>query len=203
MFTGLIERTGRIDNARELDHAREFTVTVPEWDDQLAAGESISIDGICLTVAGLVDQGFRVQAVKATLDRTTAGEWDSGRSLNLERALRASDRLGGHIVQGHVDATGDVVGLQRVGESVLLDVLLPEVVAEVTVLHGSITVDGVSLTVSELPEEDVARIALIPHTWNHTNLSRLVPGVRVNLEGDLIGRFVVGYLKRWALPALS
>src|SRR5687768_7339335 len=145
MFTGLVERVGRISDVRELDQAREFTISVPEWNDQLVPGESIAVDGICLTVAQLVDRGFRVQSVQATLDRTTAGEWESGRSVNLERALRASDRLGGHIVQGHVDATGEVVGLERMGESITLDLLLPDVVAEVSVLHGSITVDGVSL----------------------------------------------------------
>lgn len=203
MFTGLVERTGEISAIGELDKAREFTIRVPEWSDQLSIGESIAVDGICLTVAELSDIGFRVQAVNATLDRTTAGEWETGRMVNLERSLRAGDRLGGHIVQGHVDGTGTVEKLLRVGESMQLDVLLPDVVAEVTVLHGSITINGVSLTVSELPDDDVARIALIPHTWNHTNLSRLVPGDRVNLEGDLIGRFVVGYLKRWSLPALG
>jgi riboflavin synthase len=203
MFTGLVERTGEISAVGERDQAREFTISVPDWNDRLSLGESIAVDGICLTVAELFDHGFRVQTVHATLDRTTAGEWDTGRLVNLERSLRASDRLGGHIVQGHVDDTGTVVALQRVGESMQLDVLLPDVVAEVTVLHGSIAIDGVSLTVSELPEDDVARVALIPHTWNHTNLSRLVPGERVNLEGDLIGRFVVGYLKRWSLPALG
>ena len=203
MFTGLVERTGEISAVGELDNAREFTISVPAWNDPLLLGESIAIDGICLTVAEINDDGFRVQAVHATLDRTTAREWDTGRIVNLERSLRAGDRLGGHIVQGHVDATGTVEKLQRVGESMQLDVLLPEVVAEVTVLHGSSTIDGVSLTVSELQEDDVARIALIPHTWYDTNLSRLVPGERVNLEGDLIGRFVVGYLKRWSLPALG
>ena len=203
MFTGLVERTGQISAVGELKQAREFTITMPDWNDQLSLGESIAIDGICLTVAELIDDGFRVHAVQATLDRTTAGEWEAGRLVNLERSLRAGDRLGGHIVQGHVDATGTVEKLQRVGESMQMDVMMPEVVAEITVLHGSITIDGVSLTVSELPEDDVARIALIPHTWNHTNLSRLVPGERVNLEGDLIGRFVVGYLKRWSLPALG
>ena len=203
MFTGLVERTAEISAVSELDKAREFTIAVPDWNNQLSLGESIAIDGICLTLAEIVADGFRVQAVHATLHRTTAGDWDTGRLVNLERSLRAGDRLGGHIVQGHVDAIGTVEKLQRVGESMQLDVLLPEVVAEVTVLHGSITIDGVSLTVSELPEDDVARIALIPHTWNHTNLSRLVPGERVNLEGDLIGRFVVGYLKRWSLPALG
>jgi riboflavin synthase len=203
MFTGLVERVGRVTATRDLQQAREFSIAVPEWSGELKAGDSVSIDGICLTVVTLSDDGFGVQAVEPTLDRTTAGEWEIGRLVNLERALRAGDRMGGHIVQGHVDGTGEVLGIEPRDEQVTLDLILPNVVAEVTVLHGSITVDGVSLTVSELPEEDVARIALIPHTWSHTNLSRLVAGARVNLEGDLIGRYVVSYLKRWALPALG
>jgi riboflavin synthase len=144
-----------------------------------------------------------VQVITPTLERTTAAEWINGRVVNLERALRAQDRLGGHLVQGHIDATGTVLRIEQAGEDLEIELQLPEVVAEVTVLHGSIALDGVSLTVSDLPRDDVARVALIPHTRQHTNLSRLEPGTRVNLEGDLIGRFVVGYLKRWALPALG
>jgi len=137
-----------------------------------------------------------VAAVEATLSRTTAAEWQPGRQVNLERSLRAGQRLGGHFVQGHVDGLGAVQQVQKAGAQVVIDVSLPEIVAEVTVLHGSITIDGVSLTVSELPGNDMARVAIIPFTWSHTNLARLVPGSTVNLEGDLIGRFVIEHLRR-------
>jgi riboflavin synthase len=203
MFTGLIERLGRIGDVRQHTTVREFTIRTSGWDQPLVLGESIAIDGICLTVAGMVDDGFVVQVITPTLERTTAAEWINGRVVNLERALRAQDRLGGHLVQGHIDATGTVLRIEQAGEDLEIELQLPDVVAEVTVLHGSIALDGVSLTVSDLPRDDVARVALIPHTRQHTNLSRLEPGTRVNLEGDLIGRFVVGYLKRWALPALG
>jgi riboflavin synthase len=202
MFTGLVEQVGLIAAVVERGDLREFTITAPAWDEPLTPGESIAVDGICLTVAGLADESFSVLAVVPTLERTTAGQWTRGRAVNLERALRADGRLGGHFVQGHVDAVGSVKRVQRAGDDVQLDIQLPAVVAEVTVLHGSLAVDGVSLTVSELPEEDVARVALIPHTLKHTNLARLQRAALVNLEGDLIGRFVIGYLKRWALPAL-
>ena len=204
MFTGLVEQVGRILEVRERRQVRELDVQAPDWEQPLALGESIAVDGVCLTVSQIGSQGsFSIQAIAPTLERTTAGDWSAGRAVNLERALRADARLGGHIVQGHIDATGTVTRVERSGENVAIDIRLPDVVAEVTVLHGSIAVDGVSLTVSELPEENVARVALIPHTWEHTNLSRLQPGSKVNLEGDMIGRFVVSYLKRWALPALD
>jgi riboflavin synthase len=203
MFTGLVERLGRIAEVQQRATLREFNIRTAGWDQPLALGESVAVDGICLTVAGLLEDGFLVQVITPTLERTTAAGWTAGRAVNLERALRAQDRLGGHIVQGHVDGTGSVLRVEHLDDDVLIDIQLPEIVAEVTVLHGSIAVDGVSLTVSDLPEDDVARVALIPHTWEHTNLARLQPATRVNLEGDLIGRFVVSYLKRWALPALG
>ncbi|MGH7467681.1 MAG: riboflavin synthase [Longimicrobiales bacterium] len=203
MFTGLVEGVGHIGGVQSRTNAREFEITVPGWAAALTLGESVAVDGICLTAMELLPDGFRVQVVAPSLARTTAGEWSPGRRVNLERALRADGRLGGHFVQGHVDATGTVLRVQHAGEHVHVDIRLPEMVTELTVLHGSLAVDGVSLTVSELPDDDVARVALIPHTWKHTNLSRLERNTRVNLEGDLIGRFVVGYLKRWALPALG
>jgi riboflavin synthase len=203
MFTGLVEHIGRIASLRELTNAREFGIEAPGLVQQLSPGDSVAIDGICLTVSQLADARFHVQAVSATLERTTACHWQTDRPVHLERALRAGDPMGGHFVQGHVDAIGEVLQLERDGDKVQLDILLPEVVAEVTVLHGSITVNGVSLTVSELGEADVARIALIPHTLKLTTLGRLRPGDAVNLEGDVIGRYVVSYLKRWSLPALG
>jgi riboflavin synthase len=119
--------------------------------------------------------------------------------VNLERALALGDRLGGHLVQGHVDGVGEVTAVERDGEHVLLDVRLPEVVSEVTVLHGSIAMAGVSLTVNAMPEPDVAQVALIPFTWDHTTLRDLRPGDGVNLEGDMLGRFVVDYMKKRGL----
>ena len=204
MFTGLVEQVGEISAVRNQGQLRELDVYAPDWDQPLTLGESIAVDGVCLTVTRIdQDGGFSVQAIAPTLRRTTAAEWTTGRAVNLERALRAGARLGGHIVQGHIDAVGVVSRVEQSSDDVQVDISLPDVVAEITVLHGSIAVDGVSLTVSELPEDNLARVALIPHTWKHTNLSRLQPGSRVNLEGDLIGRFVVSYLKRWALPALD
>jgi riboflavin synthase len=200
MFTGLVEAVGTVVDVAEQPDARRIRMSA-SLAAQLRLGESVALDGICLTVVEQNETEFEVQVVPATAERTTAAEWTSGRQVNLERSLRLGDRMGGHFVQGHVDAVGVVRRVERSGDYMLVDVELPGVVAEVTVLHGSIAVDGVSLTVSAVPEEDLAQIALIPHTLEHTNLGRLSAGARVNLEGDLLGRFVTNYLKRGPFAA--
>lgn len=200
MFTGLVEAVGSVADITEQPDARRARIAAP-LAAQLRLGESVAVDGICLTVVEQSEAEFEVQLVPATTGRTTAAEWANGRLVNLERSLRLGDRMGGHFVQGHVDAVGTVRRVERSGEYMLVDVELPDVVAEVTVLHGSIAVDGVSLTVSALPQADLAQIALIPHTLEQTNLGRLSNGARVNLEGDLLGRFVTNYLRRSPLAA--
>jgi riboflavin synthase len=130
------------------------------------------------------------------------GDLEKGSRVNLERALALGTRLGGHMVQGHVDGVGRVVNIQRAAEHVLMDIAVPEDVADVTVLHGSIAVDGVSLTVNDLPRDGVIQVALIPHTWEHTNLADLRENSSVNLEGDMIGKFVVAYMKRRGANAI-
>ncbi len=195
MFTGIIEEVGRIREARPVDNGRRISVEADAVRAGLGEGDSVAIDGVCQTVVGLEAGAFVVEAIGTTLSRTTLGGLEPGRRVNLERALALGERLGGHLVQGHVDAVGTVEGLRREGEHVLLDIRLPPEVADVTVLHGSIAVNGVSLTVNAL-EGDVAQVALIPYTWEHTNLSSLARGAGVNLEGDMLGRFVVSYLKR-------
>jgi riboflavin synthase len=202
MFTGLVEAVGTIAQSVQEQDGRRLRIG-SAFSAQLRLGESVAIDGVCLTVVEQNQSEFEVQVVPATIARTTAADWTKGRPVNLERSLRLGDRIGGHLVQGHVDAVGTVLQVERSGENVLVAVELPDVVAEVTVLHGSIAIDGVSLTVSALPEEDVAQVALIPHTLDHTNLRRLSQGSRVNLEGDLLGRFVSNYLKRSYLKSVK
>ena len=196
MFTGLVEAVGSIVFVTEVAGTRQFDILAPGLVADIRRGDSVSVDGICLTATEVGDDWFRVQAVEATLERTTALEWGEDRPVNIERALRVGDRLGGHFVQGHVDAVGRVIAVHSDEARVEVEIALPELVAEVCVLHGSIAVDGVSLTISEL-DDDVARVALIPHTLSHTNLSRLEPGSKVNLEGDMIGKFVVAQLQRF------
>jgi riboflavin synthase len=198
MFSGIVESVGRIRESRPVDNGRRFRIDAP-FAGELGDGDSVAVEGVCLTVTGRGHGWFEVEAIAATLSRTTLGRLKEGSAVNLERALALGDRLGGHLVQGHVDGVGEVVAVTRDGEHVLLDVRLPDVVSEVTVLHGSIAMSGVSLTVNAMPAPSVAQVALIPYTWDHTTLSALQVGDGVNLEGDMLGRFVVHYLQRTAV----
>jgi riboflavin synthase len=196
MFTGIVSALGTVGDIEELDDARRIEIEAPPaFLDDVGAGDSIAIDGVCQTVVALAGHGFTVEAIGTTLSRTTFADFAAGRRVNLELALALGERLGGHLVQGHVDGVGRVLSVEHSGEHVLLTLALPPEVAEVTVLHGSIAIDGVSLTVNALPAPGSAQVALIPYTWSHTNLSRLESGSAVNLEGDMLGRFVVHYLK--------
>jgi riboflavin synthase len=202
MFTGLIEEIGTVRMIRASERGLSIEIAATAVLDDLAIGDSIAVDGVCQTVVAHTVAGFSVEAMGPTLERTTFGGLLPGMRVNLERALALGDRLGGHLVQGHVDAIGTVERIERVDEHVRIDIVVPESVAEVTVLHGSIAVDGVSLTVNDLPADGVVQVALIPHTWAHTNLSDLAVGDTVNLEGDMFGKFVIEYLKRRGANAI-
>jgi riboflavin synthase len=156
----------------------------------LKTGESVAVNGACLTIERVIKGGFTVHAVETTLGRTLIGEWKKGRSVNLERALKVSDRLGGHFVQGHVDGLGSVERVVSQGDALLVDIWMPAEVSETTVLHGSITVDGVSLTVNALPRPGVMQVSLVPFTRTHTTLGRLAAGDRVHVEADVLGKYV-------------
>jgi riboflavin synthase len=188
MFTGLVDDVGVIDRVTDTSVGREFVIR-SRYDD-LVDGESIAVNGACLTVRDRADGRFTVAAVVTTLGRTAIGGWASGKSVNLERAMRASDRFGGHIVQGHVDGVGTVLRVRRLDDAVLVDVAVPAEVAELLVPHGSITVDGVSLTVNAIPEPEVVQLSLIDYTLRHTTLGTLASGDVVHVEGDVIGKFV-------------
>jgi len=153
-------------------------------------GESIAVNGACLTVERVVKGGFTVHAVATTLGRTLIGEWRKGRAVNLERAVRAGDRLGGHFVQGHVDGVGAVERVAAADDALLVDIRVPREVTETTVLHGAITVDGVSLTVNALPRARVVQVSLVPFTREHTTLGGLASGDRVHVEADVLGKYV-------------
>jgi len=188
MFTGLVDDVGVIDRVTDTSVGREFVIR-SRYDD-LVDGESIAVNGACLTVRDRADGRFTVAAVVTTLGRTAIGHWETGKSVNLERAMRASDRFGGHIVQGHVDGVGTVLRVRRLDDAVLVDVAVPAEVAELLVPHGSITVDGVSLTVNAIPEPAVVQLSLIEYTLRHTTLGTLDPGDAVHVEGDVIGKYV-------------
>jgi riboflavin synthase len=195
MFTGLIEQVGEVESVRQTDAGRELRIRAPFND--LEAGESIAVNGACLTVREFGPGWFDAAAVLTTLERTTIGGWKSGTRVNLERSLRATDRLGGHIVQGHVDAVGVVTSRDLAGDAVLVDLSLPASLEPLFVLHGSIAVDGVSLTVNELKPGGL-QLSLIDYTLRHTTLGDLRAGSRVHVEADVIAK----HLRRLLEPYL-
>jgi riboflavin synthase len=195
MFTGLIEQVGEVESVRQTDAGRELRIRAPFND--LAAGESIAVNGACLTVREFGPGWFDAAAVLTTLERTTIGSWKTGTRVNLERSLRATDRLGGHIVQGHVDCVGVVASRELAGDAVLIDLSLPASIEPLFVLHGSIAVDGVSLTVNELKPGGL-QLSLIDYTLRHTTLGDLRAGSRVHIEADIIAK----HLRRLLEPYL-
>jgi riboflavin synthase len=203
VFTGLVDDVGRIEAVTTTEAGREFRVRTRYRD--LVEGESIACDGVCLTVrefgptADAQGSWFTVAAVVTTLGRTVLGEWADGRAINLERALRAGDRLGGHLVQGHVDGVGEVLAVERTGDAWLIDVALPPDLDTLMVPHGSVTVDGVSLTVNALPRPGVLQLSIIDYTHRHTTLGLRRAGDRVHVEGDVVGK----YVRRLVAPYLA
>ena len=187
MFTGLIEQLGEVESVRQTDAGRELRIVAPFTD--LQTGESIAVNGACLTVREFGAGWFEAAAVVTTLERTTIGDWKKGTRVNLERALRSGDRLGGHIVQGHVDCVGVVAAVERSGDALLIDLSLPQSIEPLFVLHGSIAVDGVSLTVNELKPGGL-QLSLIEYTLRHTTLGDLKPGASVHVEADVIAKHV-------------
>jgi riboflavin synthase len=188
MFTGLIDDVGVVERVERTDAGRELRVASRYTG--LAAGESIAVNGACLTVREHGQGWFSVAAVVTTLDRTTIGGWDVGRRVNLERALRLGDRLGGHMVQGHVDAVGTIDAVRRREDALLVDVRVPDELEPLLVPHGSVAIDGVSLTVNALPAPGILQLSLIEYTWTHTTLGALRVGEGVHVEADMIGKYV-------------
>ena len=192
MFTGIVESVGTIAHVSETEGGRALVVEAA-FAAELAPGGSVAVDGACLTVRRVHPSpasSFSVDAGLATLDRTVAASYRPGARVNLERGVRAGDRLDGHLVQGHVDGTGALLDRETRGSTRFMTFRLPDEVFAVTVLHGSIAINGVSLTVDGLGPGSVCQVAVVPHTWKHTNLSALAPGDPVNVEADLVGKYV-------------
>jgi len=199
MFTGLVEAMGKVVRVESAaGGVRHFSFSAP-FADQLELGESVAVDGVCLTVVRLDDRGFEADVIPESLRRTTLGELEVGHVVNLERAMQLGDRLGGHLVQGHVDATCELLAVET-GEESRLRLALPESLRGHVAYKGSVTLSGVSLTVAAV-QIDSFEVALIPETLNRTNLGRLKGGERVNLEADLLSRYLERLLEaRGLLP---
>ncbi len=193
MFTGLIEEVGTIESVEDRGPGRRFQVRAHTVLSDARVGDSLAIDGCCLTVIECDAERFTVEAVPETLARTTLGDREPGDPVNLERALRLDQRLGGHLVQGHVDGVGVVRSITPEGDGVRFALDVPEGLTRFVAEKGSLSVDGVSLTVAR-DLRDGCEIALIPHTLGHTTAGEYRPGRRVNLEVDLVARYLARLL---------
>jgi riboflavin synthase len=192
MFTGIITEIGRVLEIADGD-GRRMTIATRLPLAEIPLGGSIATSGICFTAVDKGDDWFTVEASGATLEVTTAGAWTVGDSVNLERSLRIGDEMGGHIVFGHVDAVGEILALEPIGESHRLEVRVPSSLAPLIAVKGSIAVDGISLTVNEAGADRFA-LNVIPHTWRATNLALRKAGDRVNVEVDMLARYVARQL---------
>jgi riboflavin synthase alpha subunit len=189
VFTGIVRELGRVVSAEGGAGGVELVVEARESGSGLAAGDSISINGCCLTAESVAGARISMHAVPETLARSTLGRLSAGDAVNIEPAVRAGEPLGGHYVQGHVDAVGRVQSVEAEGDGLRVFVEAPEDVLRYCVAKGSVAVDGVSLTVAELGSEEFA-VALVPHTLEATTLSALAPGQEVNLEVDVLAKYV-------------
>jgi riboflavin synthase len=195
MFTGLVEEIGTIDRVEPRGRMRRFVITAGKILEDLNADDSVAVDGVCLTAVRVGDGGFEVDVIAETIAKSTLATLKKGTRVNLERSLRPMDRMGGHFVQGHVDAVTKITGVQQTSGGKYLTFGIPEHLLKYVISEGSIALNGVSLTVARLHSES-ATVALIPWTLASTNLGSLTPGSSVNLEVDLIGKYIERILMR-------
>ncbi len=192
MFTGIINMIGCVRHVERRKEERRFRIAATTAG--MKKGCSIACDGACLTVMEKGKDWFAVHASAETLSRTTLGDWKEGREINLERALKAEDELGGHFVSGHVDGVGKVVSIAPSGKSHALKIQAPVALRAFLAEKGSVAVNGVSLTVNAV-ENSLFSVNVIPYTWEHTTFSMLKKGDRVNIEADMLARYVAQYLR--------
>lgn len=208
VFTGIVEAVGRIRSVDYRNDITRFTIAGPVWVRDLEIGASVAVNGACLTVVDKDAESFQVEAVPETLRRTNLGSLQPGHEVNLERAVRLGEQLDGHLVTGHIDGMGTVVSIQKdsrdqsgtTGESYRLTVEAPEEIMQYVVPKGSIAVDGVSLTVAQCDHRRFS-VVIIPHTWRVTTLGYRRPGDPVNLEADIIGKYVRRFVEPYISPS--
>jgi riboflavin synthase len=194
MFTGIIEELGRVRTVEKRGEDARIAIEAHEVTEGSHDGDSIAVNGVCLTALDIQPDSFAADVSKETLFRSTLGNLKEGSPVNLERAVTPASRLGGHIVQGHVDARGKFLGAENHGESWTFRIAYPKEIGRYLVFKGSVAVEGISLTIANLTD-DYFEIAVIPKTWEVTNFSKLKPGDAVNLEADLIAKYVERILR--------
>jgi len=195
MFTGIVEDKGKVSRIEHRGQEKRLILELPPHLTELQLGDSININGVCLTIVQKNEQGIELDLSLETLQKTALNELKEGDQVNLERALRLTDRLGGHIVTGHVDGIGEIVEKREERDFLQLKIRIPESVSRYVVQKGSIAIDGISLTVNEYQEGEI-RMTLIPYTIEKTTLRQKRVGDRVNLEGDILGKYVEKFLDR-------
>ena len=194
MFTGIIESTGVVEKIERQESNIEFTLSCG-FAQELKIDQSLAHNGCCLTVVKIEGNEYTVTAINETLEKTNLGAWQVGSVVNLERCMVMNGRLDGHIVQGHVDKTGEVFAIENKDGSYYITIRYEEGGAFTTVPQGSITVNGISLTVANSAENQFS-VAIIPYTWEHTNMRNIKVGDKVNLEFDIIGKYVAKLMKK-------
>ncbi|HPA78966.1 MAG TPA: riboflavin synthase [Kiritimatiellia bacterium] len=199
MFSGIVQKKGEIVQHDLAEKWGKVVLRTDAWDRPLEIGESIAIQGICLTLTKMDHQGLHFDVLRETFERTNLGDKKTGQFLNMERSLRWGDTMGGHIVIGHVDGTGRVKSIRPVGRDWAFEFTAEPRLMDGMVFKGSVSVDGVSLTIAELTEESFT-IHIIPFTYEHTTFCDLKPGDAVNLEVDLLGKFVRRLVERGRFP---
>ncbi len=195
MFTGIVEDAGKVFRVEHKGQEKRLILELPRHLTEVQLGDSINVNGVCLTIIGKNEQKVELDLSAETLEKTTLRELKEGDRVNLERALKLTDRLGGHIVTGHVDGIGDIVEKREERGFLQLRIRIPESVSRYVVQKGSIAIDGISLTVNEYQEEEI-RMTLIPYTVEKTTLRQKRVGDRVNLEADILGKYVEKFLGR-------
>ncbi len=199
MFTGLIEEIGIIENLARQQDKINLTIKAKKILTDSKVDDSISINGICLTIIDIKTNSFTAQAVKETMGKSTVLNWQNGDFVNLERAMKINDRLGGHIVQGHIDGIGTIEKITKLSETVELKIILPQGTKTHTIEKGSIAVDGISLTIAEKTDNRIL-VAVIPHTLNNTILKHKKVKDKVNIEFDFIAKYIQNYIDGMQKP---
>lgn len=189
MFTGIVEEIGKVSEINPIPGGKTIKISAVKILNDISANDSISVNGVCLTATAVDEHGFKVDAVGVTLEKTTFSELHISSPVNLERSLKLSDRLGGHFVLGHVNVTGVIKEIIKLGDNYLIKVNVPDNMKKYLIDEGSITIDGISLTIAGLKDSTID-ISIIPHTWNNTTLQYKNSGDRVNIETDVLAKYV-------------
>ncbi|MCC5943217.1 MAG: riboflavin synthase [Balneolaceae bacterium] len=198
MFTGIVSEVGTVQTIKEMEGAKQLSIKA-SFTDTVHVDESIAVNGVCLTVVSFDDEQFTVQCVDETLRKTNLGKLGVGSPVNLERSLTLEKAIEGHIVQGHVDTVGTITKIDKQGADLLLKIKFPEEFDDYIVGRGSVAMDGISLTVARDEPGSEFTVAIIPYTWDYTNLKDKKVGDLVNIEFDVFGKYIIKYLEKRGL----